>query len=276
MNPSLAFALQAAAYIVVTLLVLLLAKVASDMTFRGPKPGSDNLAFGFRRAGLYLATAYAMTAAFSITPSTFWAGVGELLKDGVIITVCLLFAQFINDKLIVTRLDNDQAIADDNLAVGLTEFGSYIATGMIAYSSFTGGTEGQLWRIAITFFALGQLALVVSFWLQEILLPGSFIDEVRHGNMAAGILVGGTLIALGIILQASIAGPFTGWGPSLKAFGQFTLAGLAVLLVSQWVFLKFFLKGKLTREVQHECIPISLVATSGQIAIAMIIYSLAV
>ena len=78
-------------------------------------------------------------------------------------------AQKLTHWCIVPGFANDGAVADGNSAVAFTEFGSYIATAMIASASFGGG-EGS-WLTAIVFFALGQLALIAGFWAQERLLP---------------------------------------------------------------------------------------------------------
>jgi len=146
-----------------------------------------------------------------------------VLRDGAVITFALVFAQKLNHWCVIPGIDNDQAVAAGNTAVALTEFGSYIATGMIASASFGGG-EGS-WLTAIVFFALGQLALIGGFWAQELLLPGSFVAEVARGREGAGVAVAGVLIALGVILRASIAGPFLGWQASLSTFGVYALGG---------------------------------------------------
>ncbi len=41
--------------------------------------------------------------------------------------------------------------------------------------------------------------------------PFNVRNEIKADNPAAGIGLAGILIALGIILMASLSGPFTGW-----------------------------------------------------------------
>ena len=157
------------AYATVVLLFMLAARLVSDAVFRAVRADhSSNLALSLRHGGLYLAVAIAMTAVLQGTTRGFVADVLELARDGAVIVFALLIAQKLNDWCIVPGLDNDRAVVDGNTAVALTEFGSSVATGMIASASFGGG-EGS-WLTAIVFFVVGQLALIGGFWVQELLL----------------------------------------------------------------------------------------------------------
>src|SRR5260370_37347195 len=99
-----------------------------------------------------------MTATLPGNSGTFIADVLEVLRDGGVIVFGLIVAQKLNDWCIVPGLDNDRAVAGGSTAVALTEFGSYIATGMIASASFGAG-EGR-WLTAIGFFAVRQPSLI--------------------------------------------------------------------------------------------------------------------
>jgi len=179
-----------AAYLAIALVFMLAGRLVSDVLFRSKRaPRQPNLALSVRHGGLYLAIAIAMTSALQGNATSFVQGVLEVLRDGAVIVFALIAAQWLNEWLIVPGLDNDQAVAEGNTAVALTEFGSYIATGMIASASFGGG-EGS-WLTAIVFFVVGQLALVGGFWAQELLLPGSFVDAVKRGREGAGVAVAG-------------------------------------------------------------------------------------
>jgi uncharacterized membrane protein YjfL (UPF0719 family) len=262
----------AAAYVAVVLAFMLTGRVASDLLFRSKRGNhSPNLALSLRHGGLYLAIAIAMTAALQGNPGRFLADVFEVLRDGLVIVVALIAAQKLNDWCIVPGLDNDRAVADGNTAVALTEFGSSIATGMIASASFGGG-EGS-WLTAIVFFALGQVALIAGFWAQERFLPGSFVAEVIRGREGAGVAVAGVLIALGLILRAGVSGPFLGWSASLRALGLYALGGIVFLVAFQEVFAYVFVKRRHVEDQYHSVATSSVVAC-GQIAIALVITAL--
>jgi uncharacterized membrane protein YjfL (UPF0719 family) len=261
-----------AAYVAIVLLFMLTGRLANDLLFRSKKSDHhSNLALSIRHGGLYLAIAIAMTAALQGSAGAFVTDVVEVLRDGAVIVFALLAAQKLHDWCIVPGLDNDRAVADGNTAVALTEFGSYIATGMIASASFGGG-EGS-WLTAIVFFVLGQLALIAGFWAQELILPGSFVAEVIRGREGAGVTVAGVLIALGVILRTSIAGPFLGWGASLRALGLYAIGGIAFLVAFQEIFTYVFVKRRHIEDQYHN-VGTSSVVACGQIAIALVISSL--
>jgi uncharacterized protein DUF350 len=272
MTPAVTRLAIVAAYVAIVLVFMLTGRVASDLLFRSKRRnGPPNLALSLRHGGQYLAIAIAMTAALQGNAGGLVTDMLELVRDGGVIVFALIAAQKLNDWCIVPRLDNDLAVAGGNTAVALTEFGSYIATGMIASASFGGG-EGS-WLTAIVFFALGQLALIGGFWAQERLLRGSFVDGVIRGREGAGVAVAGVLIALGLILRASVAGPFLGWTESLRALALYALGGILFLVAFQEVFAYVFVKRRHVEDQYHSVATSSVVAC-GQIAIALVITAL--
>lgn len=261
-----------ATYVAIALLFMLAGRLLSDVLFRAKRPAQPaNLALSVRHGGLYLAIAIAMTSALQGNATGFVNDVLEVLRDGGVIVFALIAAQWLNEWLIVPGLDNDHAVADGNTAVALTEFGSSIATGMIASASFGGG-EGS-WLTATVFFIVGQLALIGGFWAQELLLPGSFVDAVKRGREGAGVAVAGVLIALGIVLRASVAGPFLGWAASFRALGLYAAGGILFLILFQEIFAYLFVKRRHLDD-QYHAVATSSVVACGQIAIALVITAL--
>ncbi|MFQ5796081.1 MAG: DUF350 domain-containing protein [Candidatus Bipolaricaulia bacterium] len=231
----------------------------------------SNLAVGLRRGALYLAIPLGMFGAISGPSAGFAQDVQDFSVDGAVLTVFLLIATWINDKIIVTGIDNTEAIREGNTAVGLVEAGALIATGFIAQGSFSGEGGGVL--NAFVFFLLGQIALVVLVLLYEWLTPFRAIEEIRNGNHAAGLMVGGMMVALGIILSFSIAGDFTSWQADLATFGYSALKGIVVLLVAQWfIDLIFLPHTDLQTEIERDRNAAAIAVTVGlQIALALLI-----
>jgi hypothetical protein len=93
------------------------------------------------------------------------------------------------------------------------------------------------------------------------------------GREGAGVAVAGVLIALGIILRASIAGPFLGWEQSLRALGVYALGGIAFLVAFQELFAYVFVKRR-HAEDQYHSVAVSSVVACGQIGIALVITAL--
>lgn len=248
-----------------------------------------NVAVGLRRAGLYLGIAIALSGALSGDSRGFSLDLLQLLIDGLIILGFLFSSRFINDYIMMAHLDNDAecvkefTLADGrkitgNTAVGMVEASMYIATGFILNGSLSGGggTFFQSLASAVLFFVLGQLALLLFGFIYEVITPFNVRKEIKDNNLAAGIGLGGILIALGIILMGSISGPFTGWANDLAGFGIYTAFGMVMLLafrmIIDWIILP---TTNLTTEIKEDRNVAALIVAEAAIAAVAIIIAYA-
>lgn len=213
-----------------------------------------NVAVGLRRSGLYLGIAIALSSALGGSSKGFFLDLIQLLIDGLIITGFMFSSRFINDFIMLGNINNDQECVKSfvqpdggkivgNTAVGMVEAGMYVATGFILNGALSGagGTFIQGIVSAVVFFILGQLALLIFGFLYELITPFNVRDEIKNNNLAAGIGLGGILIALGIILMSSISGPFTGWANDLLSFVIYAVYGILMLLIFRAVVGKLLL-----------------------------------
>ncbi|WP_035236098.1 DUF350 domain-containing protein [Desulfobacter vibrioformis] len=234
-------------YALVSVVFIFLAKKLDDWRtkdFDDDRHIDDgNVAVGLRRAGLYLGIAIGMTGALSGDSAGFGNDMLYLLADGVVITGCLFLSRFINDCIMMGNMDNDREcvkvfILGDgrttvgNTALGMVEAGMYIATGFILSGSMSGGGGSffQSLASALVFFILGQVVLLIFGLVYELITPFHVRDEIKQNNPAAGIGLAGILVALGIILKGSLAGPFTGWVNDITGFFIYTVFGMILLL----------------------------------------------
>ncbi len=281
---------QGFCFALVSIIFILLAKWLDDMrttNFDDDRHIDDgNVAVGLRRAGLYLAIAIAMAGALSGGSAGFWKDIGCLLVDGVIITACLFISRFINDFIMMGHLDNDRECAKiftledgrtitGNTALGMVEAGMYLATGFILNGSLSGGGGTFIQSIlsAIIFFVLGQAVLLAFGLVYETMTPFNIRDEIKENNVAAGIGLAGLLVALGVILKGSLAGPFTGWGSDIGGFFIYTIFGMILLLGFRAVIDRFLLPTtNLATEIKEDRNVAALVVVEGaMIAVALII-----
>jgi len=125
----------------------------------------------------------------------------------------------------------------------------------------------------VAFFAAGQAALLLCGWCYELFTPFNVREEIAKGNAAAGTALAGMLVALGVILRASIAGPSMGWGEDFAAFGLFTVYGIVMLLIFKRAIDIFLLPGtSLAVEVERDRNVAALALTEGSlVAVAVII-----
>ena len=237
----------------------------------------SNLAVGLRRAGIYLAIAIAMVGAVSGSSRGFVPDLTALVIDGILAVLLLAGARIFNDFVILGSVDNDTAAKNGNVAVGLVEAGSAVATGLILYGAFAGESVDLLNGVlsVIAFAVLGQIALLAFYEVYQLITPFDVKHEIRNGNPAAGTAVAGMLIALGFILKASIAGPFVSWIDDIVSFALYAVVGILVLLlfrkVIDWLFLP---NTNLAAEVARDKNVAAIAMAQGAIiAVALVISS---
>lgn len=273
---------QGFVYAIITFIFIVIAKQIADK--RTVEIDDDhevqensNKAVGFRRTGLYIAYAIAFAGTLSGVSAGFVPDVLALLLDGVVITICLFACRAINDHVMLAHIDNDQEAKKGNLAVGLAECGMYVATGFVLNGAFTGTSE-SIWTgiiSAVVFFIVGQAALLLCGYCYEIMTPFNVRAEIEKGNPAAGTALAGMLIALGIILRSSIAGPAVGWAADFISFLLYTVYGIVLLLIFRKAVDWFLLPGaSMAEEVERDQNVAALALTeSSIIAVAIVISS---
>ena len=66
-------------------------------------------------------------------------------------------------------------------------------------------------------------------------------DEIERDNVAAGVALGGNMLAIGIILLKATSGDFIDWTTNLVDFAYFAVAGFVTLMilrkVTDWVLM---------------------------------------
>jgi uncharacterized membrane protein YjfL (UPF0719 family) len=216
---------------------------------------NNNLAIGISRAGLYLGGLVAMAGVLTGPSVGLKQDLIGLGVYGVLAYVLLFVARRINDSVLLSGIDNVEACKDGNKAVGIVEFGSYVATGLIINACVSGDGGGLKEGLigTLVFFAIGQALILILMALYEAGTPFKAKEEIRQGNAAAAIMVAGKSIALAVILRASILGPSTGFAEDIKAFGISAAVGIVLLMVFNRAIDHLFLPGtNLKTEVERD------------------------
>lgn len=166
-----------------------------------------NLAVGLRRSGAQLGLAIVMMGVLS------GASAPSLVQDllvtvlyGALGLALIVSSLFITDRLVLPGVNNMNALKDNNIAVGIVEFGMMMATGLIAYSSIIGESGGV--GSTLVYFLIGQLTLVclVLVYDKVMVRKVDIVKAVADNKSAAGIYLAGKLIAYALILKGAIAG----------------------------------------------------------------------
>ncbi len=283
---------QSVIYVIICIFFIWLVKQVDD--WRTKEFDDDvhidngNAAVGLRRTGLYLGVAIALSGAMAGGSKGFFPDIAQLFIDGLIITGFMFSCRFINDFIMLGNMNNDHECIKEfidtdgktcvgNTAVGMVEAGMYIATGFILNGSVSGGGGNVAQGIAsaVLFFVLGQLALLAFGLLYEMVTPFNVRQEIKDNNLAAGIGLGGILIALGIILKSSISGPFTGWVSDIKGFAIYTVFGIIMLLIFRAVVDRLLLPTtNIATEIKEDRNTAALIVVQSAVnAVAIIIAS---
>ena len=250
--------LSGVVFIIIAFFYIWLAKWISDKRAKSQQLDANheiaeenNLALAMRRAGLYLAITLGMFGAIVGPSQGLQADIKILMIDGALITLFIFIAQFINDKVVLASIDNIQALKEKNLAVGFTEFGSYIATGIIAMACFSG--EGGGFISSIVFFIIGQLLLIVSTQVYEKSTSWNVKENISNANSSAGLMLGGIMIAISIAIYGSISGDFNNWQSDLINFSVSAAMAIVLLIIASKLIDVLFLTGtNVTTEIERD------------------------
>ncbi|MCP4136688.1 MAG: DUF350 domain-containing protein [bacterium] len=234
-------------YIAAALLFLLIGKYTLNLLtpFKVDDELSekDNPAFGLSVAGYYLAIIIVFIGAIigeGKSGQPIWKEFGMDFAWAAIGILLLNIARIVTDKIIFKSFSTRKEIIEDrNSGMGAVEFGVYISSGLVLAGAISGDGGGIL--TALAFFGLGQLGLIISAWIYQLLTRYNFHEEIEKDNVAAGVAFGGNCIAVGIILVRGTAGAFVSWEENLLRFGWYFLCAILLMLLGRffidWVLL---------------------------------------
>lgn len=120
-------------------------------------PNSSAMAVSF--AGYCFGQGLVLVGVTTCADNDVGRHIGNLFGWTAIGCILMFLSQFVNDKLIIRRMDNTEEILKDNLAVGIMEAGLYIATGLVVRATVTGAgySFAESLAITFTFWALSQV-----------------------------------------------------------------------------------------------------------------------
>lgn len=229
-----------------------------------------NLAVALRLSGYFIAIILIFLGALWQTPTGGWASLSDIsgvisgadgfgfnreLGEEVLRVflyslggiVALNVVRVLFDRLILYKFQLEKEVVEDqNAGAGAAEFGMYVATGLLVAGSVAGDSNslivsplggntgyGELDAILVTlaFFGMGLVLLIAFALFYEFTTPFNIHDEIERDNPAAGIALGGNLIAIGLVMFKAVFGSFFGWGESIASFLVFGVLGFALLYV---------------------------------------------
>lgn len=215
----------------------------------------DNPAIALAVAGYYLGLVFAIGGTL-VGPSL---GIVEDILDiciyGMLSIVLINVSWFVCDKILLYQFKiTDELIRDRNQGTGAVSCGVSVASGIIIFGAVS-GEGGTIWT-AVGFWALGQMILIFAVLLYNWITPYSVHDEIEKDNVAAGVSLGGAIIAMGIIVGLSAEGDFESWSEALPEFITVSMMGLLLLPIVRYLTDKVLLPSvKLSDEIANQQTP---------------------
>lgn len=216
----------------------------------------DNPAVAIALVGYYLGLITALSGVLAKPTLLSLDRVLILAVYGVIAIVLMLAGAWIGDRLILRHLDAAREIQEEqNVGAAAVEAGLHVANGLILSTALAG--EGGTWLVAVVCWMIGMGVLVgVSFVYPTITRYNVFSEIRRRNNPAAGVALGGLLVATGNIVRVAFAPEFQNWPQSLQEYGLLLVICLLALAATRWLADLVLVPGvKISDEIVQQAMP---------------------
>ncbi len=210
---------------------------------------NDNFAISLTLSGYYLGIVAIFVGSLLGPEKTLLKDLVSVSSYAVLGFLALNISRFITDKIILRKFSAIEHLTKEkNIAIGLFQFGAYIATGLIFASSIA-GDSGNIFT-ALGFFIMGQISLLLFVFVYDFITPYSIHKEIEKKNIAAGIGISGNLIAFGIIIANGIYGEFIGWTDGIISMVLLNIFAFIFLpIIRIFVDKLILLKADLNKEI---------------------------
>lgn len=212
----------------------------------------DNFAFSLSHVGYFLGLLLAIGGAIIGESKGIKLDLIEIGVYGAIAIVLMNISIFINDKLLLRKFSNRKEIIEDqNAGTGVVEGSASVATGLIILGAVYG--EGGGIDTALVFWAIGQLMLIVTAFVYNMILPYNIHEHIEKDNVAVGIGFAGALLAIANLIRHAIMHDFVSWQSSCFDICITVIVGLVLLPVVRFLTDKILLPGqRLTDEIVNQ------------------------
>lgn len=212
----------------------------------------DNSALAIAMVGYYFGLTLSIGGVIVGPSAGLLEDLIDILLYGPLAIILMNASAIINDKFILYKFNNTkELIEDQNVGTGAVECAVYIATGMIIFGAIS-GQDGNF-ITAIVFWGLGQLALILTGIIYNLITPYDIHSHIEKNNVAVGVSFAGALVGIGNVIRHAVSGDFQSWSENLSIFLGFTIMGLIFLPIIRFLSDKVLLPGEnITDELVHQ------------------------
>ena len=253
--------IESVAYILSAFVIMFIGKVIYNITHKSIDVKNeliekDNFAFSVAHVGYFVGLLLAVGSAIVGPSNGLMIDLLDIGVYGVLGIILLNLSVLINDKIILRKFCVKKEIIDDqNAGTGVVEGASAVASGLIIYGAVVGEAANLMHGIttAVVFWAIGQVVLVLTSYVYNLITPYDIHEHIEKDNVAVGVGFAGAMIAIANLIRFGIQGDFVGWSNVFTEVGIDVLIGLAVLPVMRLITDKILLPGaRLTDEIVNQ------------------------
>jgi len=212
----------------------------------------DNDALALALSGYYMGLVLAIGGCLVGPGAHLLSDLIDLAIYGPLSIVLINISWFVCDKLMLYKFKmSDELIRDRNPGAGSVSAGVSIASGFIIFGAVQ-GEGGNIWTV-IAFWGMGQIMLIVSGWVYNLITPYDLHDEIERDNTAAGVSFAGAIISMGIVVGLAAASDFESFAESVPDYLFYSAAGLVLLPLIRLLTDKILLPGvRLSSEIAEQ------------------------
>lgn len=208
--------------------------------------------------GYILALIFATVHSIIITQASWIGQASDIALTGLMITLMLLLADWITDKMIFRKMDDHYEIyVRHNTALAVGRFGNMIATGLIISGSLGDAAvrHSFLHNLphCLLWFAFGQVALIFVSLFYQWITSYDDLSQIKENNVAAAVPMASIQIAIGLTINSGIHGVSNHVFADLLAVSAYVVVATFLLYFLRLLFDRLLLpKINLSREIEQE------------------------
>lgn len=216
----------------------------------------DNPAVAIALVGYYLGIVLALAGVLDKQAATWQDQLLLLVSYGASVILLMLAGAWVGDRLILRRCDCAREVLEEqNVGAASAEAGLQVANGLIL-SAALGGQSGT-WAVGLVCWLVGLAVLILVSRLYPLVAKYNVFGEIcKRNNPAAGVALGGLLVATGNIVRVAFTPEFENWTQSFLQYGVLLGICLLALALIRWIADLVLVPGvKISDEIVHQAVP---------------------
>jgi len=230
----------------------------------------DNPAFGLYFAGYVVGLALALAGAPVGLGDDIVQNFATITINGFLAIALMRLSAIVNDRLILTKFDDKKEIIEDrNSGTSFVYVGSFLATGLMINGVLTGESASLLLMVrdVLIYWLVGQAILILGGQVLQRISHYDVQAAIEKDNVAAGVVFGFFLAALGGVTRMALAGASSEIWTELVRVIVFAGLGIVLLCAGRFAADKVMLPASpLDHEVGDE-------ANTGAAAVVAAVFS---